>query len=89
MLFVISLGAKHLYNARDERIAERRQRQSEGTDALWTRGLLRKTRDQQRRSARSHSYTGITVKYDENRFKIMRLSFFRGFFLQVFQKAAT
>jgi len=24
-----------VYNARDERTAERRQRQSEGTDALW------------------------------------------------------
>ena len=24
------------YNARDERTAERRQRQSEGTDALWS-----------------------------------------------------
>jgi len=43
------------YNARDERSAERRQRQSEGTDALWARGLLRKTRDQHRRSAQSHS----------------------------------
>ncbi len=45
------------HNARDERIAERRQRQSEGIDALWARGLLRKTRDQHRRSAQSHSYT--------------------------------
>ena len=43
------------YNARDERVAERRQRQSEGIDALWARGLLRKTRDQHRRSAQSHS----------------------------------
>jgi len=43
------------FNASDERVAERRQRQSEGTDALWARGLLRKTRDQHRRSARSHS----------------------------------
>ncbi len=44
-----------MYNARDERTAERRQRQSEGTDALWARGLLRKPRDQHRRSAQSHS----------------------------------
>ena len=43
-------------NASDERIAERRQRQREGIDALWARGLLRKTRDQHRRSAQSHSY---------------------------------
>jgi len=48
---------KDQYNASGDRTAERRQRQSEGTDALWARGLLRKTRDQHRRSARSHSYT--------------------------------
>jgi len=42
-------------NASDERVAERRHRQSEGIDALWARALLRKARDQHRRSARSHS----------------------------------
>ena len=46
----------HISNARDERTAERRQRQSEGTDALCARDLLRKPRDQHRRSAQSHSY---------------------------------
>ena len=59
--FGLSLRFSYWPNARDERIAERRQRQSEGTDALWARGLLRKTRDQHRRSAQSHSWAFIEL----------------------------
>ena len=35
MFFVIPLGAKYLYKASGDRTAELRQRQSEGSDALW------------------------------------------------------
>jgi len=58
--FIINI---HISNARDERTAERRQRQSEGTDALWAQSLLRKLCDQHRRSAQSHSYALLISLY--------------------------